>query len=277
MIEDAEAETPNELVKLMESVANKSQTTQKNYRRSYFRLRELINKDIHSASQEIINNTINEGIENINSRAALLNIAILVRRLHNLDTSELIQQRNKNKESVNEQTKMNNQFIQLPTIEALDDYLEQLYVKQKWGDYIINYLLRHHYVRNQDLLFDIVAKKGDTEDPEKNYIWVNRRKLECTYIRNKYKTANTYGSKSVVITNERFLHALKKVVKPIIPNESQVGYYVQKASLNGIGEGATMKIIVNHYKHDIHKLKEISESRGTNIGVLLTSYNIEYT
>ena len=55
-----------------------------------------------------------------------------------------------------------------------------------------------------------------------------------------------------------------------------IGYYVQKYSFNQLGEGALLKIIVNHYKNDINKLKQISDSRSTALGVLLTSYNIVY-
>ena len=38
-------------------------------------------------------------------------------------------------------------------------------------------------------------------------------------------------------------------------------------------EGACLKIVVNNYKADPARLMEISKSRGTNLQVLLTSYN----
>ena len=43
------------------------------------------------------------------------------------------------------------------------------------------------------------------------------------------------------------------------------------------GESNLLKIIINHYKDQITKLKEISMNRGTDLNTLLTSYNINYT
>ena len=47
-------------------------------------------------------------------------------------------------------------------------------------------------------------------------------------------------------------------------------------TLGQLGEGTMIKIIINHYRGDIQRLKEISKSRGTNLEVLHTSYNITY-
>ena len=60
--------------------------------------------------------------------------------------------------------------------------------------YIINYLMRHFYTRNLDLIFEIVETKNETlQDKTKNYLWINRRQMCIVYIRNNYKTARTYG------------------------------------------------------------------------------------
>ena len=163
-------------------------------------------------------------------------------------------------------------------MEEFDDHIEALWQAQDYVPYIINYLIRHHYVRNQDLFFDVVDTKKATEDTSKNYMLYERKKLQMTYIRNVYKTAGTYGQKTNVIDNERFLHALKQERSkfPICESMSNIGYYVQKHTFNQLGEGALLKIIVNHYKNDINQLKRISDSRSTALGVLLTSYNIVY-
>ena len=59
------------------------------------------------------------------------------------------------------------------------------------------------------------------------------------------------------------------------------GYRINKMTLpdkkgNRLGESNCLKIIVNHYRYNYQKLKEISLSRGTNLEVLLTSYNLSY-
>jgi len=59
-------------------------------------------------------------------------------------------------------------------------------------------------------------------------------------------------------------------------DNDKIGYYIKKLTFNELGEGACLKIIVNHYKADYARLKEISKSRGTNLDVLLTSYNISF-
>jgi len=46
--------------------------------------------------------------------------------------------------------------------------------------------------------------------------------------------------------------------------------------LRGLGESNCLKIIINHYRDNIKKLEEISRARGTNLQVLLKSYNISY-
>ena len=62
-----------------------------------------------------------------------------------------------------------------------------------------------------------------------------------------------------------------------IPTLSQVGYYIKKATYNEIGEGAYMKIVVNKFRDNLDKIKEISENRGTDINTILTNYDIENT
>ena len=69
-----------------------------------------------------------------------------------------------------------------------------------------------------DLIFDIVETKKETlEDPNANYLWVDRKKQMVHYIRNNYKTFKTYGQRVSRIDNERFLVACKKCqrIRPI--------------------------------------------------------------
>ena len=51
----------------------------------------------------------------------------------------------------------------LPTLDEFDNFIESLWQKSKHKEYIINYLIRHCNVQNQDLIFDIVDKKADTK------------------------------------------------------------------------------------------------------------------
>ena len=109
--------------------------------------------------------------------------------------------------------KQANTLKDLPSLEEYDEYVDSLWTAGKYRDFIVNYLLRHHYVRNLDLIFDIVTTKAETLDFTKNWLWLDRRNLRCVYIRNTYKTAKTYGQKTVVIDNERSMFAAKRCMK----------------------------------------------------------------
>ncbi len=261
---------------------SKAYATAKSYKTSYRKLRNLLGKPIRETAEDTLVNAVKAAIENINSQQALVNIGIICREQFEpkMPVDTFVKFREQNKEAVQDMIKMNNQFIVLPSLGEFDNYLELLWSDKKYKEYIINFLIRHHYVRNKDLLFDIVDKKSEIDEIS-NWLWIDRRNQRCVYYRNDYKTASTYGAKMSVIDNERFLKAAKMCHKrmdafPITDSEDKIGYHVQKMSFRKLGEGALLKIIINHYKSDIQRLKEISSSRGTDLGVLLTHYNVTY-
>lgn len=259
---------------------NKARATAKSYRTTFRKLRNILGKNIRDTAQETVIKAVIAAIENVNSQAALLNVAIILReQVYQMPANELIEQRALNKGTIVEALKMTNMFIVLPSLDDFDAYLETLWKEYRLKEYIINYLIRHHCVRNQDLIFHVVERKSDTTDETKNYMWIDRKKQRCVFIRNVYKTSGTYGQKQAILTNERFLAALKKTKSmwPLTEDQFKIGYYIQKFSYNQLGESNLLKIIINHYKGDISKLKEISESRGTDLNTLLTSYNVNYT
>ena len=281
---DLEGDTSyNEFTTFLDN-SGRSYATKKSYRTSYRKLRNLLGKNVADTAQDTTASAIMKSTENINSAQALINIAILVREQmkNKMPVDYLVEQRTTNKADVTENLKQANLFTELPTLSEFDLFLEDLWGENKFREYIVNYLIRHHYVRNMDLIFDIVETKRETlENENANYLWLDRKKQVVHYIRNNYKTARTYGQKVTKIDNERFLTAVKKCHRqlycfPITEDPDKIGYYIQKMSFRELGEGACMKIIINHYRNDITRLKEISQSRGTNLEVLLTSYNITY-
>jgi hypothetical protein len=272
-----------ELAKLMTSVDDRSLNTQKSYKTQYNKLRKLLQKDVGEASEKKL---IEIALEqpNRNQQQAMINIAILVRRLDKLSTTKLEDTREKNKNKIQEVVKENNAVLNetLPPYQDLLDYADFLYSTNEWTDYIINYLLIHLQVRNADLVFDVVKLRRDAKDPDKNYIWLTSKK--AVFIRNVYKTASTYGRKTNVITDPKFIVAMKRVMAcqkfkedcgTFIPTLSQAGFYIKKASYKQLGEGKIVKIIVNHFRNDLQKLKEISQNRGTSLTTLAESYDIK--
>ncbi len=263
----------------MTSIDEKSKATQKSYKTQYNKLKKALGKDIAESSQNKIIDVAQQE-EKANSKQALINIGILVRRLYKLAVDKLIEERDSTKLEIQEEVKEKNSTIKedLPTLSELEEYTEYLYESKKWFEYIINYLLINYQTRNKDLNFTIVNLKRDTKDQTKNFIWLERNK--ATFIRNNYKTAGTYGTKTDVITDEKFLNAIKKMKVKLdganfIPNENDPNYYVQKSTYKKIGEGAYFKILVDANRDSLQKIKKMSDSRGTNIDTVVEFYDIE--
>jgi hypothetical protein len=273
----------SELNILIESVADKSVNTQKSYKTQYNKLHKLLGKDVNETSEKKLIETVLEQPNN-NQKQALINIGILIRRLYKLSTTKLEALREKLKGNLKEDVKEKNAVLKdtLPSYSELVEYTDYLWEKMEWKDYIINYLLINYQVRNQDLVFDIVDKKRLTKDTDKNYMWITPKKV--VYTRNVYKTASTYGKKTDTITDPKFILAMKRVYAcskrdeecgVFIPNLSQVGYYIKKATYKQLGEGNYVKIIINHFRKDLTKLKEISDNRGSSLTTLGENYDIE--
>jgi hypothetical protein len=280
--------------KFMNSIKEKSDSTKKQYRIQYNKLFKLIGKPIAETSEKKIIEILNN-IDNKNNSQALLNIAFLIRKADGLSVDQLEKRRKQDKNKLIESVKEKNVELKenLPSYSDIVEYMNYLYEKSEWTDYIINYLLINLQVRNLDLDFTIVSRKKDATDNNKNYMWLQNTKGKVTFIRNVYKTANInapdgsnhgYGQKVNIITDKKFIVAIRRVLGCqksgldcgiFIPTKSAIAYHIMKATYKQIGEGKYFKIIVNHFRNDIDKLKEISANRGTDLRTILTSYDID--
>jgi len=272
----------DELECLKEQIEDKSKHTIRSYIVQYKKLTALLEADICDSSEEKVIKFVKEQTS-INSQQALLNIAIVVRRLHCMPTEKLESNRESNKVALVSQVKMKNAQIinNLPSLLDLQDYTQYLYDENKYTDYVINFLLLNAYVRNQDLNFELVSLKRNTKNNDKNYMWLSKNK--ATFIRNVYKTSGTYGKLVNVFTDRQLIIALRRIMAcqnynedcgVFIPNENQIGYYIKQSTFQGIGEAKYLKIIIDANRGNLQKLKEISDSRGTNIETLISNYDI---
>ena len=283
----------SEYDKFMATVENKSDSTKKQYRLQYNKLFKLTGKPIGETSEKKIIEILDE-FENKNNSQALLNIAFLIRKMEGLAVTQLEKKRKQDKKNLVESVKEKNVNLKenLPSYDNIVEYMNYLYDKDEWTDYIINYLLINLQVRNQDLDFDIIKRKKDANDKNKNYMWLQNSKAKVTFIRNVYKTAKIitpdgsdhgYGQKVNNITDKKFITALRRVLGcqkskldcgVFIPTKSAISYHIMKATYKQIGEAKYLKIIVNHFRNDVDKLKEISDNRGTSLSTILSSYDI---
>jgi len=282
-----------ELTEFTEFIKDKSANTIKSYKQQYNKLKKIIDKemeqniDIQNVSERnILEFVSNES--NLNSQQALLNIAIMVRKMNKLPTTKIMKQRDENKAKLQGHVKEKNEKLKsagLPTYQDLLDYLAFLYESERWTDYIINYLLIYFHTRNEDVNFELVPFKRDIKaNPNINYLWFSKRAKKATLYRRNYKTAKKHGIKIDTITDSKFLNAIKQIFEcrkkspddcVFIPNKENVGYYVKRATLDNLGENIYNKIIVNHFRNNLDMLKEISESRGTSLDTLHENYDID--
>lgn len=266
-------------------ISDKTDNTQKSYLTQYKKLYKLLGKPIGESSQKKVIEVIMDNIANINGQQALYNVAILIRRMNHLSTSELESHRERNKKSIVAHVKEKNAELSesLPTYDDLLEFMEYLYNKTDYLGFVINYLLINYHVRNEDINAIIVDKKREVDkESDNNYIWLAPQKV--VFIRQNYKTSDKYGTKEHTINDKRFMTAIRKVkekavsngMEPrLVPDDKQTGYYIQKHTLKQLGEGKYVKIIINHYRDEIDKLKEIGMNRGTSYATLLSNYDIE--
>jgi len=276
-----------ELDKLEEWLSTKTLNTAKSYRLQYKKILELLDKDVNSSGEKniILASKTNK---NVNSAQAMLNVAILIKRLYDKPHSLLLAERDKNKTFIDLNIKQTNIELQgkLPSYKKLIEYTDKLYDDDKFIEYVINYLLVNYFVRNKDLMFEIVQKKKDMTNQDLNYMWLPKHGKKVQYVRQSYKTSDVYGKKSIEITDPKFILAIKRIYGcqkynlecgDIIPTETQVGYYVKKMTMDELGEGSYFKIAVNEYKNDLQKLKEMSFYRGTSVDTIISSYDVDKT
>ncbi len=283
-----------ELAEFKEFIKDKSANTIKSYIQQYNKLKKIVDKEMEQSIdiQNISEKNILEFVSdenNLNSQQALINIAIMIRKMNKSPTSKLEKKRDENKEKLKGFVKEKNQKLKddgLPSYQDLLDYLEFLYDSKRWTDFIINYLLIYYHTRNEDVNFELVPFKRDTkENKDINYLWYSKRAKKATLYRRNYKTAGKYGMKTDTITDPKFLNAIKQIFEcrkkgeegcdVFIPNKENVGYFVKKSTLNNLGENLYNKIIINHFRNNLDKLKEISESRGTSLDTLHENYDID--
>jgi hypothetical protein len=275
-----------ELENYVTSMEGKAKNTIRTYVSNYNRLRKFFDKDIN----EISNKDLIEHIstqDSSNTKNGFITVAIQVKRMNGKDIVDLTDYRETQKVSLSTEIKKKNAALQeiLPDYSDLVEYTERLFDTGDHIGFVINYLLLNYNVRNLDLDFKILTKLNEATDEQTNYMIIMPSKV--MYIRNRYKTKETYGTKTHKITDEKFTFAIKKIyqmmkksdsdeyINPIIPNPGTISYRVQSATYKSLGEGAYAKICINHFRDDVDALQRISDNRGTSLATLLTDYNIQ--
>ena len=159
----------------------------------------------------------------------------------------------------------------LPTLKEMWEYTNSLYDSSEYKSYCVMFLFLTYTVRNKDLVAKVVKSKKLSNETE-NFFIVGRKQV--TWIRNKYKTAYKYGTKTHVIKNEKFLTAIKNF-NYLLKEDQNIDRVIKKitAGIGGITESTIVKIVLRE-NNTIKGLKKISNNRGTDINTLIENYNI---
>ena len=235
-----------------------------------------------TTSQPTIIKKLKELYTNPNTLSLYLNMIILLRRDNNLEHDKLIKLRNDLREKIIEVRKSNmtDTKKELPSYNEIIDKLNELTGIR----YILNYLLITYGLRNKDINLLYVNKLPSDKNDE-NYLVHTKNSIKLDI--NDYKTDNTFGNKSITITDNKFKEELNKLnLKPntyILPKKNgdklKLNSFNDKVialTIDGLGETKIFKILVKHLldKKDFGKLEELVNTRGTSLATIMNSYNL---
>ena len=235
-----------------------------------------------TTSQPTIIKKLKELYTNPNTLSLYLNMIILLRRDNNLEHDKLIKLRNDLREKIIEVRKSNmtDTKKELPSYNEIIDKLNELTGIR----YILNYLLITYGLRNKDINLLYVNKLPSDKNDE-NYLVHTKNSIKLDI--NDYKTDNTFGNKSITITDNKFKEELNKLnLKPntyILPKKNgdklKLNSFNDKVialTIDGLGETKIFKILVKHLldKKDFSKLEELVNTRGTSLATIMKSYNV---
>ena len=154
-------------------------------------------------------------------------------------------------------------------------------------DYIMNYMWVKHGLRNKDI--NVAVKRQKPKEITENVIVFNpnSKSPKATYHITDYKTASTYGDKSIVITDKRFFEELSKLglknnqylFSKQDGTKATVNYMnvlASRRSNNQYGEGRIAKILIKHLldTKQYGKIELISKQRGTALSTIYDPYNL---
>lgn len=268
------------------------------YKNQYDKIRGDLKQDIVDTDEyellDYISDLIDDG-KSVHSALNYLAMIINIKRFYKLSTVYLDRVREVMIIQKEKQKKQKNKDLidaGLPSKKELLKHLDDKYKEEKWRDFIILYLIINFHTRNKDL--DVAFVDNITLSKNETINTLVVKKTHVNYIRNNYKTSDSYGRKAYSIKNRKFREAVSNYLdqvkeasddKYIYLLTDSKGNHVQEDSVQKIIARTTMnnlsttlynKILTTDAvkKGDMDVLKEISERRGTTIPVLLDSYDL---
>jgi len=172
-----------------------------------------------------------------------------------------------NEASLLQQKKNEKLKSNLPDID-FKQMLSKYYKDKDYKNFVILYLLLNYNTRNKDLVARVVNNEADINQKE-NFLFI--REKDVVYIRNDYKTNDTYGMKQDVIVAKKLFNAVKEVDK-LLENDGNLDRQVKKVT-NGINQSTLFKMLITQ-NNNLKSIAKASKNRGTNMDTIASSYDI---
>ena len=256
-------------------------------------------KNIVTQSQQNIIDYIDDMDIKENTKLAVYNIAINLRKFYDKEVNKL---NNRKLQIADDYQQIKNEIKEekktdLPTSKELIAWENRQYIDGNWEGFIICHLLRVLSCRNKDLDLKIIPanrsqKKGVAGDKQ-NYLII--RKNNAQIIRNNYKTFSRYGQKKNLIPSRKFNKAVKELIaerdvelgkdtinllansKGTKLNEESIAKKIRAYTFRGMSETQYNNVFVSEVAEvkDMKNLKKIADNRGTSLEVILQDYHID--
>lgn len=268
----------------LDEISKHNKNTHHAYLSAYNKLRSVIEKPlmIRDAPQDFLIQAVKDVSESAQTRNIVLSVLFRLREGLNNAKLELYRIQNnkkRNRDTIARQAEELKKYEHV-TYFDLVNYTDAQYKDKNYVSHIVNYLLTHKNVRNQDVNVYITSDKSD--DLTGNYLQIiNGSRVR--YVRNNYKTFATYGKKVIDITTKSFVKSVKELHNEYGDNYYILGEGIKPTSLTkkitsytmlGMTEASMFKVILKMFRDDADILKNISDNRGTSLDVIVNEYDV---
>jgi hypothetical protein len=246
---------------------------------------EQLGLDIFAPEDELISAFKSTNFERDHTQINILKICIPFRRFIELPSEELNEYRYEIiKEHKSKVSDSNWKFLSsdMPKLNQLIEFCEQLFDENKYVAAIVNFLLIFYNTRNLDLSL-LITKSRDIVDDLDNYLFIEKDKV--TYIRNNYKTSKTFNKKVSEITYPPFIKACEKLLgqKESVPlirkrngdriDDRGIATYIMPMTYKKIGQANYFKIAVKEASRN--EILRLEKNRGTSANTILNTYDVD--
>ncbi len=270
-------------VEFIDNLEGVSDTTKKEYNT---KLNQLTSKVQFGGDESNLLKFLSE-IKNPNTRTNKAFALIRLRKFHNLPVVELEKLREDTKAEIRTHRKAKSKADNeaLVSYDELQTALDTMHGR----NYFMNYMYVNHGLRNRDITVRYRPNLSKATKNE-NLITFNpkAKNPKVTLYITDYKTASTYGPKTITIKNQRLVDELTSmnmkngdyVFKQANGSKPTINYMnvlSSKHSINNYGEGRIAKILVKHLLDTkrFSDIEELSQQRGTSLSTLYTVYNVQ--